>query len=256
MLQGIDHIVIAVHDLEAASGNYEKLGFTVVPGGKHPVGTHNSLIALADGSYIEIIAFYRANPGHRWWKPLQTGEGLVDFCMQTDDLAGDTAKLRNAGVEIDDPVPWSRTRPDGYQVEWFLSLARERHRGVAPFLIQDKTPREERVPRRLDHKNSATGLGTLTVAAEGVSTILHWYRSVLGHDQESVERKELQAAGFRFEVGPHFLEFLEPVVPQSAIAAWLHSRGSSPYSATVRSGSPKGLSLDSNLTRGARLSFE
>ena len=59
MLQGIDHIVIVVSDLEQAAKDYEQLGFTVVPGGKHPVGSHNVLIALADGSYIEIIAFYR-----------------------------------------------------------------------------------------------------------------------------------------------------------------------------------------------------
>ena len=29
-----------------AQGFYERLGFTVVPGGKHPVGTHNALIAF------------------------------------------------------------------------------------------------------------------------------------------------------------------------------------------------------------------
>jgi catechol 2,3-dioxygenase-like lactoylglutathione lyase family enzyme len=148
MLLGIDHIVIAVRDLETAARNYEELGFTVVSGGRHPVGTHNVLISFADGSYIEIIAFYQANPNHRWWKPLQRGEGLVDFCMQTNDLLGDTLKLRKAGVNIDDPVPWSRTRPDGYQLKWLLSLAREGHRGVAPFLIQDETPREERIPRQ------------------------------------------------------------------------------------------------------------
>ena len=59
MLQGIDHIVIVVNDLEQAAKDYEQLGFTVVAGGKHPVGSHNALISLADGSYIEIIAFYR-----------------------------------------------------------------------------------------------------------------------------------------------------------------------------------------------------
>ncbi|PYM68099.1 MAG: VOC family protein, partial [Candidatus Rokuibacteriota bacterium] len=39
MLSGIDHLVIAVPDLEVARKNYEALGFTVVPGGRHPVGT-------------------------------------------------------------------------------------------------------------------------------------------------------------------------------------------------------------------------
>ena len=115
----------------------------MVPGGRHPVGTYNGLAAFADGSYIELISFYRESREHRWWAALKRGEGLVDFCMQTDDLLGDTAKLRRAGVDIDDPVPWSRARPDGCRLEWLLALARGAHRGVAPFLIQDVTPREE-----------------------------------------------------------------------------------------------------------------
>src|SRR3989442_1649074 len=103
MLQGIDHIVIAVVDLAVASRNYEGLGFTVVPGGRHPVGTHNALIAFADGAYIELIAFYEKNTQHKWWEPLQQGGGLVDFCMQTDDLMADTAAFRKAAVDIDAP---------------------------------------------------------------------------------------------------------------------------------------------------------
>ena len=122
MLKGIDHIVIAVPDLDVARKSYEALGFSVVPGGRHPVGTHNALIAFADGAYVELIAFYEKNPAHKWWTPLQKGGGLVDFCMQTDDLLGDTAAFRKAGVAIDDPSPLSRLRPDGYQLKWVLSI--------------------------------------------------------------------------------------------------------------------------------------
>ena len=52
-LQAIDHLVIMVRDLGAAIRDYSELGFTVVPGGSHPTGTHNALIAFADGSYLE-----------------------------------------------------------------------------------------------------------------------------------------------------------------------------------------------------------
>ena len=69
----------------------------MVPGGRHPVGSHNALIAFADGSYLEILAFYRGALDHRWWEALHKGEGLVDLCFRTDDLRGDTKKLRDAG---------------------------------------------------------------------------------------------------------------------------------------------------------------
>src|ERR1700752_5211362 len=180
MIQGIDHLVVVVQDLAQAAKDYEQLGFTVVPGGQHPVGSHNVLISFVDGSYPEIIAFYREALDHRWWEPLSKGERFVDFCFQTDDLRGDTKKLQAAGVAINDPVPWSRKRPDGYELKWLLSLATGSHRGVAPFLIEDVTPRKERIPQMFDHKNGGSGIGTVTVAVGELPAIRQWYDAVLG----------------------------------------------------------------------------
>jgi hypothetical protein len=255
MLQGIDHIVIVVTDLEQAAKDYEQLGFTVVPGGKHPVGSHNVLISLADGSYVEIIAFYREALDHRWWDPLQKGERLVDFCMQTNDLQGDTLKLRAAGVAINDPVPWSRTRPDGYELKWLLSLAQGHHRGVAPFLIQDVTPRDERIPRTFDHKNGATGIDTVTVAVGELTAVQRWYDGVLGNQPTNITDEKLQAKGIRYEIGPHTLDFLMPLGPESALINWLRTFGPSPYAATLCRSASGSSALDGKLTHGANLSF-
>ena len=52
-LLGLDHVVVMVPDLAAAVRDYMELGFTVVPGGSHPTGTHNALIAFADAAYID-----------------------------------------------------------------------------------------------------------------------------------------------------------------------------------------------------------
>ena len=255
MLQGIDHIVIVVNDLEQAAKDYEQIGFNVVPGGKHPVGSHNVLISLADGSYIEIIAFYREALEHRWWDPLQKGERLVDFCMQTDDLRGDTFKLRAAGVAINDPVPWSRTRPDGYELKWLLSLAQGSHRGVAPFLIQDVTPRAERIPQTFDHKNGATGIETVTVAVGELTAVQQWYDGVLGYRGTTTANEKLQARGVRYSIGPHTLDFLVPLGPGSPLVNWLRMFGPSPYAATLHSSSPSPGALDAKLSHGANLSF-
>src|SRR5512132_1704044 len=180
MIQGIDHLVIVVKDLDQAARDYRQMGFTVVPGGQHPVGSHNVLISFADGSYLELIAFYREAVDHRWWDPLQKGERLVDFCLQTDDLRGDTNKLQEAGVAINNPVPWSRKRPDGYELKWLLSLATGSDRGVAPFLIEDVTPRTERIPQEFNHRNSIVGIEKITVAVGELAQIDKWYGALLG----------------------------------------------------------------------------
>ncbi len=253
MLTGIDHLVIAVPDLEAAIARYGELGFTVVPGGRHPIATHNALIGLADGAYLELLAFYESSPGHRWWAPLQQGGGLIDFCLRTDDLAADTVALRRSGVEVDDPRPLSRLRPDGYALSWVLSIPRERHRGVAPFLIQDETPREERVPRETQHPNQVTGIVTVTVAVEDVGTARQWYAGVLGQVGRVVERPHLEAAGVRFLIGPHALELLAPNGARGPLREWLQARGPSPHAATLRTVSGKAGPLDPTKTLGARL---
>ncbi len=255
MLKGIDHLVIVVHDIDVAVKNYEQLGFTVVPGGRHPVGTHNALISFTDGSYIELIAFYEPTPRHRWWAPLQQGGGLVDFCMQTDNLTADTAAFRSSGVMIDDPRPLTRTRPDGYQLKWVLSIPREGQRGVAPFLIQDETPREERIPREMNHRNQVVGIGAVTVAAGDVSTVRHWYAQVLRAPGQEVQREELDAAGVRFVIGPHTFDFVAPKRSEGVLGEWLRVRGASPYAATLKTASGAVGPLDEMSALGARLSL-
>lgn len=254
MLRGIDHLVIAVPDLDLAQKNYGALGFTVVPGGRHPVGSHNALIGLADGAYLELISFYEPSPRHKWWQPLQKGGGLVDFCMQTDDLLGDTAAWRRAGVAIDDPSPLSRVRPDGYQLKWVLSIPRDA-KGVVPFLIQDETPPEERVPGQHRHANGVVGIDVLTIAVEDVTAVRRWYEEALGRPGQPVLRTDLAAGGVRFTIGPHALELLAPRETGSPLTRWLADRGPSPFAATLTTTAAERGPLDPSRTLGARLSL-
>jgi hypothetical protein len=253
MIQGIDHLVVVVKDLDRAAKDYEQLGFTVVPGGQHPVGSHNALISFADGSYLEIIAFYREAVDHRWWDPLSKGERFVDYCLQTDDLPGDTKKLKDAGVAINDPVPWSRKRPDGYELKWLLSLATGGHRGVAPFLIEDVTPRTERIPQECNQQNGVTGIDKVTVAVEAPAQIEPWYGALLNTKGQTITDGDLGADGLRFDAGPHALEFLTPRDARSPLIESLRRFGPSPYSAVLRAGGANAAPLDPRLTHGAQL---
>jgi len=253
MIQGIDHLVIVVKDLDQAARDYQQLGFTVVPGGQHPVGSHNVLISFADGSYLEIIAFYRDAIDHRWWDPLQKGERMVDFCFQTNDLRGDTKKLQEAAVAINNPVPWSRKRPDGYELKWLLSLATGSHRGVAPFLIEDVTPRSERIPQQFDHANQISGIEKVLVAVGELGPIDKWYSALLGAKGEVFSDTSLGADGLRFQVGRHFFEFVSPRDAASPLINWLREYGPSPYAAVLKSAQGAGPMLDIRLTHGAQL---
>ncbi len=54
MNRGIDHLVLAVRDLDAAHGFYTRLGFTLTPRALHPWGTANHLVQL-EGSFLELL---------------------------------------------------------------------------------------------------------------------------------------------------------------------------------------------------------
>jgi catechol 2,3-dioxygenase-like lactoylglutathione lyase family enzyme len=222
LLQGVDHVVILVSDLDAAVRDYKSLGFTVVPGGRHAVATHNALIGFADGSYIELIAFWEDDATHRWHRFLRDGGGLVDYCMRTGDLAAAAAALRAEGVDIADKTPLSRTRPDGYKLEWYLALAGEMQ-GVLPFLIEDVTPREERAPPDTSHVNGAAGIDMLTIAVESRSVAEPLARA-FDLPLEPARRDDVAGAGWRCVIGPHAFEFLEPSGP-GAVADFMQRRG-------------------------------
>ncbi len=235
MLTAIDHIVVVVPDLASATARFRDLGFTVVPGGRHLVGTHNALIALQDGAYMELIAFLDppTPQNHRWWGPLQRGGGLVDFCAATGDFAAGVETMRGSGIGIGEVRAQSRTRPDGYTLRWTLAIPPEERRGLVPFLIMDDTPRRERVPGATTHANQVTGLDRITIAVPDAGDLRHLYQGLLGQAGVEERRDDLGAAGCRFSVGAHDVEILAPARAASLLDPVLAQRGPGPYAVTL-----------------------
>src|SRR5271163_2211873 len=253
MFTGIDHIAIVVNDLESAIASYTRAGFTVVRGGKHPIGTHNALIAFADGSYLELIAFLKPNTGHPWQLALEKGSGLVDFCMATDNLAADVESMRRAGARFGNPYPLTRDRPDGYHLSWVLATPEAPFNGQVPFLIKDETPRDERVPRERSHRNGATGIRTLAIAVDDPGTTSRYYARVLGRPGAPINRPDLEGAGVSFIVGPNEIQLLASKSEHVPLSRWIHDRAQSPYEAVLASAKGDPTLLDPELLQGARL---
>jgi len=252
MFTGIDHVAIVVNDLESAIASYTRAGFTVVRGGKHPIGTHNALIAFADGSYLELIAFLKPNTGHPWQIALEKGSGLVDFCMATDNLAADVESMRRAGARIGNPYPLTRDRPDGYHLSWVLATPEPPFNGQVPFLIKDETPRDERVPRERSHRNGATGIRTLAIAVDDPGTSSRYYARVLGRPGAPINRPDLEAAGVSLAIGPNEVQLLASKTEDGPLAQLIRGRGQSPFEVVLAS-SGTATTLDPVLLQGARI---
>lgn len=167
MLQ-IDHVIIAVRDLNKASADFTALGFTVIYGGRHASGsTHNGLICFQDGAYLELLAptGNPAQPGSTDFSPLvRRGEGLVGFALQSSDLRADAAYLRQRGVDVGEISEGKRLRQDGIELRWYTATI---DGGMSPFLIEDITLHRRRVPddaNVVTHANGVTGIAELVGA--------------------------------------------------------------------------------------------
>ncbi|MDE2747405.1 MAG: VOC family protein [Chloroflexota bacterium] len=255
MLLGIDHIVIAGPDLDTLTASFKALGFNVVGGGRHPIGSYNSLIGLGDGAYIELLSFYEDSPKHYWWDAVQSkGGGLIDFCMQTDDIRGDYAAFAAQGVEMSPLVGLSRVRFDGYQLSWLNNEIYGQFQGLIPFIIEDETPREERLPKDKDHENGVTGIDSITLAARNIGLAARVMSAVLGEGGSPMRDDALQASGYIYEVGPHRLEYLTPDDESSPLHQHIALKRPTPYRIRFKTAGAKAF-IEPEDAAGARLEF-
>jgi hypothetical protein len=161
----LDHVIIAVDDLDTAVADYRALGFTTIYGGRHAnTATHNALICFQDGSYLELLAPTGEPPlpGMADFSPLlANGEGLAGYALLSHDLIADAEALRARGAQVGDVADGRRKRTDGIALQWRTANI---DGGKSPFLIEDVTPRNLRVPDDLNtitHPNGVTGIARL-----------------------------------------------------------------------------------------------
>lgn len=191
MLTRLDHLVILVHDLDTATEDYERLGFRVTPGGEHADGlTRNALVPFRDGTYLELVAFVDPEDGRDnvWgWREFLPGEGLIDYCAASDGLPEDVKRLQRLGFEVSGPHEGGRKLPDGREIRWRSASFVQEGR-VLPFLIEDATPRETRVPAgpATDHPNGATGIRKLEISVPGTQDAARTLAALTGAEPEAL----------------------------------------------------------------------
>lgn len=249
MLGNIDHIVIVARDLARASADFQDAGFTVTPGGEHVGGaTHNALISFADGTYFELIAFKEPDrpQAHKWWSRLALGEGLTDYALGSTDLAADAEAIRERGLELVGPVDGGRQRPDGARLQWRTILlgrgaSSSDEEAALPFIIEDVTPRDRRVPggAATAHRLPATGVAGLTLVVSDLVKTGERLEAVLNaKGTPASTRPAIEGRALRFPVGRQWLELLRPASPSTPAGDYLRRFGDGPYEVVLSAGEP------------------
>lgn len=240
MINGIDHFALVVNDLDAAVQTHRRLGFDAQAGGEHPAfGSHNALIALADGAYLELVGFKNIELASKaFWrdavKRLHASEGLDNFVLLSNDLASDVSNLRARGLVVSEPEDGSRVRPDGQRVAFRIATLGGTRSGLLPFLIQDDTPRELRIEPASEGLGRRARVKQILIAAKDLDSARETYRALLGAEPKRVRSTTGDLQGFRFSMPWGALVVAHPEREANAMADQLSRRGEGLYAITLR----------------------
>ncbi|MBD9529534.1 VOC family protein [Paracoccus sp. PAR01] len=175
----IDHLVLAVQDLDAAGAFYERLGFQVGARNRHPWGTENRIVQFRS-SFLELITVGEDRaliPPHanRHFSfgafvrdYLENRQGLAMFVLDSADAEADAAHFARARIGDYEPFFFERKgrRPDGSEARVAFTLAFS----MAPdlpevsfFTCQQHYPEAFWNPSFQIHANGASNVRSVTL---------------------------------------------------------------------------------------------
>lgn len=166
---GLDHIPVAVADLDRAGGTYRSLGFALKPGRPHANGIRNAHVKFPNGAGIELLSAASATDAlsSHYVGLLRDGEGPAFLTLH----ARDTGRLRTAlhagGYGF---------RRDG---EITTLLAPE---FAELFFVRDNRSPTDR-PAHFAHPNGATALRAVWLATEHQEALADLLVRLGGHRQ-------------------------------------------------------------------------
>jgi hypothetical protein len=220
MPSGLDHIVHAVRDLDAAAAFYASAGFTVGARNRHPWGTHNRIVQLTN-CYIEILSVAEPEKivphGARSFSFgafnrdfLAAREGFSMLLLNSRTAIEDARAFEFAGISDFDVFNFGRegSRPDGTTVKLAFSLAFVRDAaspGIGFAVCQHHFPENFWNPAFQAHANGAKSSPGVVLVAENPSSHQSFIKAYAG-----VGAMDASSAGIAARTENGDIDILQP----------------------------------------------
>ena len=195
----LDHLIVAGPDLAAlVDGVAAATGVRAVPGGRHAgQGTHNALLGLGSGRYLELLAPDPEQAGGEFRASIADldAPALHTWCVRAGDA---DAVARRVGAVGARPrrLAMSRQGPDGVTLGWELVFVDGHpYGGLVPFFIdwQGSPHPSATLPGGL----SCDGLWLSHPDAAGLRTLLTGLGALAGEVDVALGDAPGLAAGWR-----------------------------------------------------------
>ena len=221
MARGLDHIVHAVHDLDAAVDLYRRMGFQVGTRNRHPRawGTQNHIIQFP-GTYVELLSLADTS-GMASHAPrqfsfgafnrdyLERGEGLSILVLEGRG-ASDADEFRTKGIGDFALYEFERegSRPDGTSVTLAFALAFASDPGMPRagfFTSFQRHPESFWNPEFQVHANTAKRVAGVVLVAQDPDRHASFLGAFTG-----VEASRVTTGGLRFKTPRGDVDVMTP----------------------------------------------
>jgi len=180
-IQGIDHVVLVVRELDGARDTFARMGFTVTPRGDHTLGSKNHCVMFGH-DYIELLMSPVENPhpSRQYYTEFaRAGDGLAGIALKSADAKGAYTELLWAGFQPGDTLEFSRpvALPEGTRQARFRVV--QPRAGSTPggrvFVCEHLTRDLVWRPEYQRHANGATGLAAIAIVCNDVAKTAQTY---------------------------------------------------------------------------------
>ncbi len=180
-IQGIDHVVLVVRELDGARDTFARMGFTVTPRGDHTLGSKNHCVMFGH-DYIELLMSPAENPhpSRQYYTEFaRAGEGLAGIALKSANAKGAYTELLWAGFQPGDVLEFARpvALPEGTREARFRVV--QPRPGSTPggrvFVCEHLTRDLVWRPEYQRHANGATGLAAVAIVCDDVARAAQAY---------------------------------------------------------------------------------
>ena len=181
MIENIDHIILAVEDLESAEDNYKKIfGINPVWRGVHnELGTSNVLFNF-ENTYFELLTATGSGIGADLVNNTikKNGDGLLGIVLGTKNINAFNKKATEFGYLLSEVISGEGKSEENKKRKWLYQfLPPEITRGVFSFIIEHKS---EGLPCLKHGKSTVNKLEQVVVKTNDCDGFIQVYRDLFG----------------------------------------------------------------------------
>jgi hypothetical protein len=185
-IRGLDHVLIAARDLDAAAAQWRRLGFVPTPPGRHVGRSTGNYCIMFPHDYVELIGIVdeAAEPAAFDGYIRSRGNGLFASAISPTNAEDAHAGVTASGIEAQPLRPLHRTveRPDGPADLYFTNfdMPPQATPDFRFFFCHHLTHDAMRHADWLAHPNGATGLIGIAVVCPEPASLKDPYGKLFG----------------------------------------------------------------------------